>query len=116
MSSTTDFQAVIVLTTVGADADAAAIARTLVEERLAACVNLLPEMTSIYRWKGSVEQEREQQLVIKTAADRVEALRVRLRTLHPYELPEFVVLTAGASEAYAAWVGESLTPSAPSGS
>jgi periplasmic divalent cation tolerance protein len=97
----------IVLTTVGADADAAAIARTLIDERLAACVNILPAMTSVYRWQGKVEQDREQQLVIKTASDRVAALQARLRQLHPYELPEFLVLDATGSDAYLAWVGES---------
>ena len=98
---------ILVLTTLGADADAAALARTLVEERLAACVNVLPEMTSIYRWKGSVEQDREQQILIKTTAGRVDALAARLRELHPYELPEFIVLGAEASDAYAAWVDDS---------
>ena len=98
---------VLVLTTLAADADAPAFARTLVEEQLAACVNVLPAMTSIYRWKGSVDQEREQQLLIKTAADRVEALAARLRQLHPYELPEFIVLDAEASDAYALWVDDS---------
>ena len=87
---------ILVLTTLGADADAAALARTLVDERLAACVNVLPVMTSIYRWKGSVEQDREQQLLIKTTAGRVVALAARLRGLHPYELPEFIVLDAEA--------------------
>ena len=97
----------IVLTTLAADADAASIARTLIEERLAACVNILPVMTSVYRWQGKVEQDREQQVVIKTATDRVAALQARLRELHPYELPEFLVLDASGSEAYLAWVGES---------
>ena len=97
----------IVLTTLGADADATLIARTLIDERLAACVNILPVMTSVYRWQGKVEQDREQQMVIKTATDRVAALQARLRELHPYELPEFLVLDARGSEAYLAWVGES---------
>jgi periplasmic divalent cation tolerance protein len=97
----------IVLTTLGADADAAAIARTLIDERLAACVNILPPMTSLYRWQGKVEQDREQQIVIKTASDRVAALQARLRQLHPYELPEFLVVDATGSEAYLAWIGES---------
>ena len=106
MSSTVS----IVLTTLGADADAAALARTLVEERLAACVNVLPPMTSIYRWHGRVEQDREQQIVIKTATDRLAALEARLRQLHPYELPEFLVLTPSTgSEAYLAWVGDSVS-------
>lgn len=97
----------IVLTTLGADADAATIARTLIDERLAACVNILPVMTSVYRWQGKVEQDREQQIVIKTASDRVAALQARLRQLHPYELPEFLVLDATGSEAYLSWVEES---------
>jgi periplasmic divalent cation tolerance protein len=102
--------AAIVLTTLGADADATALARTLVEERLAACVNVLPPMTSIYRWKEQLEQDREQQVIIKTSAARLSALEARLRALHPYELPEFLVLDAVAGAAYGAWVGESTTP------
>jgi periplasmic divalent cation tolerance protein len=102
--------AAIVLTTLGADADAAGLARRLVEEHLAACVNVLPPMTSVYRWKGQVEQDHEQQLIIKTTAVRVAALEARLRALHPYELPEFLVLDAVAGAAYGAWVGESTTP------
>ena len=100
---------VLVLTTIGADADAAALARTLVDERLAACVNVLPAMTSVYRWKGQVESDREQQIVIKTDAGRLAALEARLRALHPYELPEFLVLPAGGgSAAYLAWIRESV--------
>ena len=100
---------VLVLTTLGADADAATLGRTLVEERLAACVNVLPLMTSIYRWKGAVERDREQQIVMKTTADRVPALEARLRQLHPYELPEFIVLAAwGGSDAYLGWVRDSV--------
>jgi periplasmic divalent cation tolerance protein len=99
----------IVLTTIGAEPDAVALARTLVDERLAACVNVLPEMISIYRWKGSVEQDHEHQVVIKTSSDRLPALEARLRQLHPYELPEFLVLdVAGGGAAYLAWVRESV--------
>jgi len=106
--------AVIVLTTIGADADAAALARTLVEERLAACINVLPPMTSVYRWKGQVEQEREQQLLIKTTGGRVAALEARLRELHPYEVPEFLVVRViGGSDAYLAWLRESAGEPAP---
>jgi periplasmic divalent cation tolerance protein len=101
---------VIVLTTLGADADAPALARVLVDERLAACVNILPPMTSIYRWKNAVEQDREQQVVMKTTAGRVAALEARLRQLHPYELPEFLVIPAsGGSAAYLDWVRESIS-------
>ena len=98
---------IVVLTTMPDDQGADALAKTLVDERLAACVNILPPMASVYRWQGKVEQDREQQMVIKTAQDRVRALQARLRELHPYELPEFLVLDATASEAYFAWVEES---------
>ena len=109
-------QAVLVLTTIAADADGAALARTLVEEQLAACVNLLPAMTSVYRWKGQVEQDREQQVVIKTTTDRLTALEIRLRELHAYELPEFLVVAAsGGSDAYLAWVRESVGSNGQSG-
>ena len=84
---------VIVLTTLGAQTDAVAFARVLVEERLAACVNVLPEMASIYRWKGAIEEDREQQLLIKTTRDRVEALEARFHELHPYEVAEFLVIS-----------------------
>ena len=108
MSSSADI--VLVLTTLGADADAVALARVLVDERLAACVNILPPMTSIYRWKNAVEQDREQQVVMKTTAGRVAALEARLRQLHPYELPEFLVITAsGGSAAYLDWVRDSIS-------
>jgi periplasmic divalent cation tolerance protein len=98
----------IVLTTVGADADAAALGRSLVQEGLAACVNVLPPMTSIYRWKGQVAEDREQQIVIKTTHAGLGALERRLRELHPYELPEFIVLTAVAGAAYGQWLNESV--------
>ena len=98
---------VLVLTTLGASADADAFARTLVEERLAACVNVLPLMSSTYRWKGAIERDDERQLVIKTTRDRVEALRARLEALHSYELPEFVVLRVDdGSERYLRWIIE----------
>ena len=99
----------IVLTTLGAYTDAVAFARALVDERLAACVNILPVMTSIYRWKGTIEEDREQQLVIKTTSDRIEALEARLHELHPYEVPEFLVVgVTDGSPAYLEWLGESV--------
>ena len=105
MSSAAEPSAVIVLTTVGADADAAELARTLVEQRLVACVNIIGGVTSIYRWKEGVEQDDEQLLVMKTTQDLVLALQARLRELHPYELPEFVVIpVTGGSEAYLGWL------------
>jgi len=99
---------VVVLTTLPADADAPAFARQLVDERLAACVNLLPMMESVYRWEGRVEQETERQLVLKTSGERVAALWERVRELHPFEVPEFIVLpVSDGSDAYLRWVGES---------
>jgi periplasmic divalent cation tolerance protein len=107
--SSSDPQVVLVLTTIAAEADGAALGRALVDERLAACVNVLPAMTSIYRWKGQVEQDREQQVIIKTTRDRLAALEARVRDLHIYELPEFLVVSAGGgAEAYLAWVEESV--------
>jgi periplasmic divalent cation tolerance protein len=96
---------VVVLTTVPAGGTGEEIGRTLVEERLAACVNVLAPMTSIYRWRGAVEHEPEQQMIIKTTRHRVPALQARLGALHPYELPEFLELTvADSSSAYLEWV------------
>jgi periplasmic divalent cation tolerance protein len=99
---------VLVMTTLPADVDAAAFGRSLVEERLAACVNLLPTMQSVYRWEGHVEQEPERQLIIKTTRDRTLALWDRVRELHPYEVPEFVVVPiVDGNDAYLRWIGES---------
>jgi periplasmic divalent cation tolerance protein len=96
---------VVVLTTVAPEFDLEGLARTLVEERLAACVNLLPTMTSIYRWEGVVETATERQLVMKTTADREPQLQRRVTELHPYDTPEWLVLpVAGGSERYLEWV------------
>lgn len=98
---------VIVLTTLPPDADAAAFGRALVEERLAACVNLLPLMESIYRWEGSTERETERQIVMKTSRERVVALWERVRELHPYDVPEFLVLPiVDGNDAYLRWLAE----------
>jgi periplasmic divalent cation tolerance protein len=102
--------AVIVLSTFPADQDPAPVARALVEERLAACVNVLPPMQSIYRWQGQIEQAAEHQLVIKTSVERVDALKRRLAELHPYDVPEIVVLPiAGGADAYLDWVAASTS-------
>ena len=98
---------IVVLTTMPDDARTDELARALVDERLAACVNVHAPMRSTYRWRGAVEQEAERQVVIKTRRDRLRALEERLHALHPYELPEFVVIEASASTAYAGWVRES---------
>lgn len=100
---------VVVLTTLPAAHDAAALARTLVDERLAACVNVLPEMQSTYRWEGRVHQEAERQLVIKTTRDRIGRLQHRLGSLHPYDVPEFLVLSvADASKTYGGWLRDAV--------
>jgi len=96
---------VVVLTTVGADFDARALAQALVETRLAACVNIIASMHSVYRWEGRVTGDDEQLLLIKTTESNVGALRDELFKRHPYEVPEFVVLPiAGMSDGYAAWL------------
>ena len=101
----------VVLSTVGKAEDAERIGRALVERGLAACVNVLPAVTSIYRWKGKVEKDEERLLVIKTRRDRFEALREALVALHPYELPETIVLPIDAGHApYLAWLDESVAP------
>jgi periplasmic divalent cation tolerance protein len=84
------------------------IARTLVAERFAACVNLVPGVRSVYRWKGAVQDDPETVLWMKTTAGRLAGLEARLRELHPYEVPEIVVLVPSAGSAdYFAWVRES---------
>jgi periplasmic divalent cation tolerance protein len=99
---------VLVWTTIGKTADGRGMASILVTERLAACVNVLPEMESIYRWRGQVEADHERQLVIKTTAARVPALRARVHDLHGYEVPEFIVLPiVDGSDAYLSWIRES---------
>ena len=98
-------QVVAVLITAPDEETARRIARALVEERLAACVNLLPGVRSIYRWQGAVEEAAEVLLIAKTHAERVAALAARVRALHPYELPEVVVLpVSDGSDAYLRWV------------
>ena len=102
---------VIVLTTFPADGDAEKVARTLVEERLVACVNILPVMESVYRWEGKIEQSRERQVVMKTAQDRVDELTRRLEELHPFEVPELLVLAvSGGGDRYLAWIRDSVGP------
>ena len=105
MTSRTNIEAVIVLTTVGANFDARSLARELVEARVAACVNILPAVQSIYRWENAVTEDGEQLLLIKTSAARVDALRETLFARHPYDVPELVVVQIDQmSAAYGAWL------------
>ncbi len=102
---------VLVLTTVQTVEQGTSVARALVEERLAACVNVLPVMTSFYRWQGAVERDTECQLVIKTTRDRVAAIGARIRALHSYELPEVLVVAVEDGDAdYLHWVKGATLP------
>ena len=97
--------ALVVLVTAPTPERAAEIARALVEERLAACGNVVPGVRSIYRWQGKVEDESEALLVLKTTRARFEALRERVLALHPYQVPEVIALPVEAgSAAYLAWI------------
>ncbi len=98
-------EAIVVLTTFPDRPSAEQAARALVEGGLAACVNVLPEMTSIYRWQGALQQDSEHQLVIKTVARRLADIDAWLRQHHPYELPELVALPVqGGSRDYLNWL------------
>jgi periplasmic divalent cation tolerance protein len=108
MLETTSF-ARVVLTTEANHDEAVRLGRTLVEERLAACATLVPAVESIYRWEGKIESSAETLLVLKTASDRVSALADRLRQLHSYQTPEFLVLEVEAgSHPYLAWLQSCL--------
>jgi periplasmic divalent cation tolerance protein len=102
---------VIVLTTAPADDRAEQLARQLVDERLAACATVHPPMVSVYRWKGRLEREAERQIVFKTTRGCLAALETRLGQIHPYELPEFLVVAVDqGSAAYLEWVFEETRP------
>jgi periplasmic divalent cation tolerance protein len=99
----------IVLTTLATPEEAAELGRVLVEDRLAACVTLIPAVQSIYRWKGEVESSTETLLLIKTGPEQLAALESRLHELHSYETPEFLVLKVdAASQPYLDWLHASL--------
>lgn len=95
----------IVLTTAANREEAHRLGRTLVEERLAACATLFPAVESIYAWKGKLETASEAMLLLKTANEQIAALEARLRELHSYETPEFLVLAVEAGgHDYLAWM------------
>ena len=99
----------IVLTTVGVHEKAEELARNLVERRLAACVNIVGPIRSLYRWKGKVENQQEYLLLIKTSAERSGELAAAFAELHPYELPERVELDLeGGSAEYLSWVASEV--------
>jgi len=101
----------VVLVTAPDAGAGARIARALVEERLAACVNLVPGVRSTYRWQETLQEDDEVLLVIKTVEGRLEALTERVRALHPYDLPEVLALAvAGGSADYLAWLRGEAAP------
>ncbi len=99
----------IVLTTVGSEDEARKIAHRLVETQLAACVNIIPGVESIYRWQGNIESSREWLLLIKTSAERFPAARHAIRAMHSYELPECIAINIeDGSPEYLKWLADSL--------
>ena len=99
----------IVLSTAGSEDEARKLARHLVEHQLAACVNIVPRIESIYRWQGKVESSQEWLLLIKTSAEKFPAVRDAVRELHSYDLPECIALTIeDGSPDYLQWLADSV--------
>jgi periplasmic divalent cation tolerance protein len=97
----------IIFTTAGSKEEASKIAHALVERRLAACVNIVPQIESVYRWQGKVEMVLEWLLLIKTQAELYERVRDAVKELHSYDLPECVMLEVSAgSQQYLEWIAE----------
>jgi periplasmic divalent cation tolerance protein len=100
----------LVLTTAGSEEEARKIAHALVERRLAACVNIVPRVQSVYRWEGKVESAEEFLLVIKTTRAREEQVKTTIRELHSYQLPECVAIAIDrGSPEYLQWIADSVT-------
>jgi len=99
----------LILTTCASLEEARGIAHALVERQLAACVNIVPQIESIYRWKDEVETATEWLLLIKTTSEAFESLRAALNELHSYEIPECIEIAIEAgSTAYLDWIGQSV--------
>ena len=100
----------VVLTTFDDESCARDVARQLVEERLVACAQVDTQpMQSVWRWEGRIESGQEWRLTLKLSPERLDSLRSRLHELHPYQTPQFVVLSATASDDYSRWVQESCS-------
>ena len=101
---------IVVFVTVGSAKEGEGLARALVEEQLAACVNRIKAIQSIYRWQGQVEQSEEELLIIKTRRDLFDRLKKRVQELHSYSVPEVIALPIlDGSESYLRWLGDELT-------
>ena len=101
------FDPMVVLVTCGSEEEAVKIANSLVEERLAACANIIPSIRSIYRWEGKVWDEREWMLIVKTQKERFEELEKRVKSLHSYSVPEIIALPiVQGSTSYLKWLEE----------
>ena len=101
---------IVVLVTCSSAEEASRIAHALVERRLAACVNIVDGVQSVYRWKGAVEEAAERLLLVKTARSHFEALQSAIRELHSYDVPEIVALPiVEGLEAYLGWIGTSIS-------
>lgn len=110
-------ECVLAMTTLPVNVDALAFARALVDVRLAACIQIGAPMLSVYRWKGAVHTDDERAILIKTTRDRVAELWTRLKALHPYDTPEFIVVPiADGNPAYLSWVASETTVEAASSS
>lgn len=104
-------QCIVVLVTVGSRESALRIGRSLVEEHLAACCNVIPGVTSIYRWEGEICEDEELILVLKTRRSQLDLLKSRVAELHEYEVPEIIALPINdGSAAYLNWVREETSP------
>ncbi len=100
----------IVFVTTPTEVEATELARQIVEEKLAACVQILPEMTSVYVWKGAAQSDRERLMLIKTAEERYDELEAFLKSNHSYEVPEIVAIKSErVSDDYLAWMNDVLS-------
>jgi len=104
---------IVVFVTAGTNEEAETIARHLVEEKLAACVNIIPGVLSVFRWQGKISQEKETLLIIKSVSARLEAITEKVKLLHSYEVPEVIAVpVVGGSKDYLDWLkGETAAAS-----
>jgi periplasmic divalent cation tolerance protein len=104
-------EALVVYITAPNEEEAAKIARALVKERLAGCVNIIKNIRSIYSWQGKIEDDRELLMIVKTRAELFSSLKTRVKELHSYTVPEIIALPiVDGSEEYLAWLRETTSP------